>query len=155
MAREWLPAIWEFWNLSQILPKTWRRNEQSCLVVFQLNSYICWNLHKVLAGISILLSWWKKERDGVKCFFLLFWVERKEEKAADCTLAPASLVHQNQKSSVWLQMSPRWERYHTQDIVGRTGWKQNKTKQKIPKFRLVPNSGDFTPQRPHLPMQIW
>lgn len=38
------------------------------------------------------------------------------------------------------------DRYHTQSIVGRTDLKtkQNKAKKKIPKFHLVPNSGDFT-----------
>lgn len=92
----------------------------------------------------------EKERGNVKCLFSLFWEERREEKAVDCILVPASLAHQNQESSAWLLMRGKMDRCHTQGIVGRTDLKtKQKNKKKLQKakkrkFHLVPNSGDFT-----------
>lgn len=86
----------------------------------------------------------EKERGNVKCPFFLFWVERREENPIDCILAPASLAHQNQESSTWLPMRARWTVIIPRVLLEGLIWKQSKTKQKFPKFHLVPNSGDFT-----------
>lgn len=117
------------------------RNEQRCFVVFQ-------HVVKSSQGIGGYINPAKlsgeKERDNVKRLFFLFWVERREEKAVDCILVPASLAHQNQESSTWLPMRARWTVIIPRALSEGLISKQRKTKQKIPKFHLVSNSGDFT-----------
>lgn len=84
----------------------------------------------------------EKERGNVKCLFSLFWEERREEKAVDCILVPASLAHQNQESSAWLLMRSKMDRCHTQGIVGRTDLKtKQKNKKKLQKAKKKVSSG--------------
>lgn len=153
MAIKWLSDIWEFWNLSQILSKTWGRNEQCCFVVFQLDGYMWWNLHNALAVYRSCKAGRRKGKG--QCEMPLLFILSRKEGRKSCRLYSGSGFTSSSEPGVFNLASDEgqdgplsYAGYCWKD------WSENKAKKSL-SFIWSQTLEILPTQRPLLPMQIW